>query len=248
MSNVTRETFQSLFEGGLHLLHNDVCGRCDAKIRHPLLPWIIGQRFADSRERVLFVGKPHRGLPGVLLSSGVIDPTEMVAQSLWDISWPYWSYTREIAERLYGTPDAAAHIAFTNIIKCTNVGAEDETTSATDQTTRLMAQCCISDLKVIWREIELLQPLTLVFYTYGLYREILRAVPVALEGSVREVTSEDHFVMCRSKHLGWWERTCRTSWAEDLRVLVTGHPERMGRLEFVDLLTQWIRPGPLAVD
>ena len=88
------------------------------------MPWLIGQRFSDSVERILFVGKPHRGTPGEILPSGMIDPTGMVADSLWDVSWPYWSYTREIAENLYG-PDASDFIGFTNLIKCTNVGADD---------------------------------------------------------------------------------------------------------------------------
>ena len=243
MTNVTRETFRSLFEDRLHLLQNAACERCDAQIRNPLLPWIVGERFLDAAERVIFIGKPHRGLPGELLPSGVIDPTEMVAESLWGSSWPYWSYTREVAERLYG-PHASDYIAFTNVIKCTNVGADDGSSSSADATTYRMAQCCVSDLGVIWREIEQLRPFTLVFYTYGLFRDVIKPIPVALNGSLREVTPEDHFVMCKNKHLGWWERTCRTSWTDNLRILVMGHPERMGRPEFVQLLTQWLRPNP----
>jgi len=242
MKNVTRDTFRSLFEDRLHLLQNAACERCDAQIRKPLLPWIVGARFLDSAERIMFVGKPHRGLPGELLPSGVIDPTKMVAEYLWDIGWPYWSYTREIAEHLYG-PDASDYIAFTNLIKCTNVGADDGSSSSADGTSYTMAGCCVSDLGVVWREIEEVRPLTLVFYTYGLFREVLRSVPVAIEGSLREVTPIDHFVACRNKNLGWWERICRTSWTDNLRILVMGHPERMGRAEFVRLLTKWIRPS-----
>ena len=100
MNNDTRTVFKLLFERELRLLANPVCERCDAQILHPLLPWLVGQRFSDSVERILFVGKPHRGTPGEILPSGMIDPTSMVADSLWDISWPYWSYTREIAENL----------------------------------------------------------------------------------------------------------------------------------------------------
>ena len=167
----------------------------------------------------------------------------MVAKSLWDIPWPYWSYTREVAERLYGQ-HASDYIAFTNLIKCTNVGTDDGSSSSTDVTSYKMAQCCVSDLGVIWKEVEYLRPFTLAFYTYGLFRDVIKPVPVALKGSVREVTPEDHFVICKNKRLGWWERACRTPWTDNLRILVMGHPERMGRPEFVQLLTQWLRPNP----
>lgn len=241
MNNVTRSTFGELFEHRLRLLNNVTCARCDAQIRHPLLPWIVGARFSESAERILFVGKPHRGLPGTVQSSGFIDPTDMVADSLWDVSWPYWSYTREIAERLYGE-HAADFFAFTNLVKCTNIGAEDGSPSV-DATSELMARCCVTDLGVIWKEAEQLQPRTIVFYTYGFFRALLRPIPIALDGTLREITSEGHFVPCRNKQLGWWERECDTAWTKSLRLLVVGHPERMGRPEFVGLLTSWLRPG-----
>lgn len=239
MTNVTRDAFRSLFEDRLHVLQNAACKQCDAQIRHPLLPWILGDRFSDSAERIVFVGKPHRGMPGEVLPSGVIDPTE-VAESLWRVRWAYWSYTREVAENLYG-PHAADFIALTNLIKCTNVSAND---GPADATTYRMAECCVLDLGVIWKEIEQLHPLTLVFYTHGMFPDVLGPVPVAIQGSLREVTAQGHFVECRRKRLRWWERTCSTSWTENLRILVLGHPERMGRPEFVQLLTEWIRPSP----
>lgn len=204
---------------------------------------LVGQRFSDSVERILFVGKPHRGTPGGILPSGIIDPRDMVADSLWDITWPYWSYTREIAENLYG-PDASDFIGVTNLIKCTNVRADDGELTSTDQTTYGMAESCVLKLGVIWKEVERLEARTVVFYTYGLFRDMLQDVPVALRRSIQQVTSQDHFVQCRNKRLGWWERKCRTVWTDNLRLLVVGHPERMGRTEFVELLTDWLRPNP----
>ena len=149
----------------------------------------------------------------------------------------------QIAEHLYGA-QASDYIAFTNLIKCTNVDADNVSSSSIDATTYKMAQCCVSELGVIWKEVEKLLPFTIVFYTYNLFRDVINSIPVALEGSVREVTSEDHSVICRNKRLGWWERECRTPWTDNLRILVIGHPERMGRPEFVQLLTQWLRPDP----
>jgi hypothetical protein len=81
----------------------------------------------------------------------MIDPSSIVEQ-LWNGHWPYWSYTREIAENLYGC-DAADFIAFTNLIKCTNVGADDGESKSADRTTYKMAECCVLKLGVIWQEI-----------------------------------------------------------------------------------------------
>lgn len=233
MSNSTRQTFQALFEHKLRLLRNPACDRCDASIKHPLLPWLVGSRFAEGKERIFFVGKPHRGVPGEILPSGIIDPTDDVEGGLWDYGWAYWSYTREIAERIYG-PRAMDFIVLTNLIKCTN-------TDGVDETSPTMAECCVGDLHVIWHEIALLKAKTVVFYTYSLFPWTLRDIPLADPDSIRNVTPENHTVRCRSKRLGWWERICRTEWTKSLRVLVVGHPERKGRREFVELLCRWIR-------
>lgn len=242
MNNGTRGIFEPLFDGDLHLTKNSTCNECDAQIRHPLLPWLVGHGFSETSERILFVGKPHRGTPGVILPSGLIDPTNMVADTLWDIYWPYWSYTREIAENLYGE-NAHDFIAFTNLIKCTNVNADDGESRSTDKTTYQMAECCVLKLGVIWKEIERLEARTIVFYTYGLFPEVLQDIPLATSGSIREITAREHHVQCGQKSLGWWERTCATAWTENLRILVVGHPERMLRAEFVGLLTSWLRPN-----
>lgn len=71
---------------------------------------------------IVFVGKPHRGLPDTVLPSGVIRPNEMVEGCLWNKGWPYWRYARQVAKDLHG-PSASDFIAITNLIKCTNVGA-----------------------------------------------------------------------------------------------------------------------------
>lgn len=228
-----------MFEVDLRVLRNRTCADCDARIKHPLLPWIVGSKYADESNRILFIGKPHRGMPGTVLASGIIDPT-LAVDSLWLSGWPYWSYTREIAERMYG-PDALDHIALTNIVKCTNTGAEDGSPSA-DDTSYEMADRCVRRLGALWREIDVLKPHSIVFYTFGLYRKLLRDLPFAIEPSIREVTPIDHTVGCRNKRLGWWERVCDSHWGE-IRTLVVGHPERKGRTEYIDLLANWLARG-----
>jgi hypothetical protein len=195
-----------------------------------------------SDERVLFVGKPHRGGRDQALDSGFIDPAAWVAKDLWNKPWAYWSYTREIAENLYGQ-SAFDFIAMTNCIKCTNVDTKKHGKStSTDRTTFKMAESCISKLGVIWKEIVLLKARTVIFYTFGLHRRLLEAVPITLSDTIEERTPQNHLVRCRNKWLGWWERSCKTPWTDNLRILVVGHPERMARREYVELVTNWVRP------
>lgn len=43
-----------------------------------MLPWHLGEYFFKSSQRILFVGKSHRGMPGELLPSGMLDPKKPV--------------------------------------------------------------------------------------------------------------------------------------------------------------------------
>lgn len=232
VNTVARRKFKPVFQ---RVFPNRICKSCDASVRPPLLPYWVGERFNETRERVLFVGKSHRDEPGTTLPSRIMmDATEFVPD-LWEKRWPYWRYTRDIAESLYG-PEGRDFVALTNLIKCTNV--ED---GSTDRTTYQMADCCVLQLGAIWKEIELLQPATIVFYTHRLFPDVLETIPVALTGSIRHVHPQDYSKPCGKKELGWWERTCKTAWSKRVRILVTSHPERKARQEFVRSLTDWIR-------
>ena len=236
LNNLTVSICQPLYRS-LTLVNNPICQHCDAKVKYPLLPWIIGQKFQDEEKRIVFVGKPHRGIPGNILPSRFIDPTDTIPY-LWGRKWPYWSYTREIAENIYG-PNAIDHIAFTNIIKCTNT--EDDEKITTDMTTHSMANNCILNLGVIWKEIAFLKPTKIVFYTFDLFADMLRDIPVAIPGTTHNITSQYFTKKCGEKNLHWWERRCSSSWTSDLQILITGHPERMKRNDYITLLTGWLK-------
>jgi len=234
MQNLTANTFAHLFENELRLGTNTVCKECDVdpKFKHPLLPWIVGSRFRETKERILFVGKPHRGLPESFRESGVIDATGVV-EGLWKGPWAYWNYTRNIAEQLYGE-NAGEYICFSNLIKCTN-------SNGVDATTIKMAQSCIEDLGVIWKEMEKIECRTVVFYTHKLFPRLIEEVPIAIPGSIRQITTMNHSVPCGKKKLSWWERSCDTRWCKDLRLLVVGHPERMAKRDYVRLVSEWLK-------
>jgi hypothetical protein len=73
---------------------------------------------------------------------------------------------------------------------------------------------------------------------------MLQRIPFALEGTIKEIKAKNHVVQCRNKKLGWWERICATPWTSNMRILVVGHPERMGKKEYIELLTNWLRLNP----
>jgi hypothetical protein len=236
LKNHTVDFFRAVFEGELSLLSNKTCKQCDAILKYPILPWIVGDNFLKSKEKILFVGKPHRGTPGEKLPSGILDPRAPHLNWLMNCSWPYWSYTKEILSKLYDTADPWDYCSFTNIIKCTNVGGEGSPTN--DETTYNMAKCCIKDLGVIFKEIEILKPQHIIFYTYSLYPEFLVNLPFS--DSIKEITNQNHKAKCGKKYLGWWSRVVKTTWSDDVKILVTGHPERMKKDDFVSLIINWI--------
>lgn len=239
------EQLCQLYETDLELLQNRVCLRCDAKIRHPLLPYHVGERYWNSEERILFVGKPHRGIPGTVRPSGVQDARNAAKEYFFGYSTAYWAYTRDIATRIYGDGIAAwDHIAMTNLIKCTNVEGEDPG-YAMDATTRTMAVGCVSQLQVLAHEIRLLKPRNVVCYTFSFFKDFLRDLVLEPGAAWLNVTSFNNRIECGEKTLGWWDRRCSTSWCEQLRVLVVGHPERMRKKAYTDHVVKWIKSGDM---
>lgn len=117
----------------------------------------------------------------------------------------------------------------TNIVKCTN-------TEGLDATTREMMEACVRENGVIWCEISILKPQNILFYTYKLFPEYLQAIPFQ-----KELLEEKHeFVKCGAKFMAWWERIVMTEWGR-VKLLVTYHPERMCKAEYVKLITDWVK-------
>ncbi len=240
MKNLTLEKFKTMFES-IQLSKNDICNNCDAKVKHPLLPWIVGSQFNETKEKVLFVGKPHRGEPGERLPSGILDSTKPHLDFLINCKWPYWSYTKSIAMGLFGDNDPWDYVAFTNIIKCTNVTGEN---GSFDTTSKKMAKCCIDDNGVIFSEIEELKPNCIVFFTYDLFSEHLVNLPFAFK--IDEITKKGNRVPCGMKTIGWWHRRIKTEWSDNVSILVTHHPERKKKSDYVNLILNWIKKETIA--
>jgi len=210
---------------------------CDSQYKEPLLPWVVGHKYFTENGGIFIGGKPHRGRPqgAKIRESGVIDGRDRGKQLFLRGNWHYWSYTKAILEKLYGSAeDGWDHIAFSNVVKCTS-------TSGKDKTSGNCAIQCIKKNEVIVKELELLKPRKIIFYTWSMHRKLFEEIPFAIKGSVTEHSSIHHRRKCGAKDLGWWDRTFTSTWGTKVDYLILGHPERMKKSEYVSLVSQWLK-------
>ncbi|HFD86340.1 MAG TPA: hypothetical protein ENJ35_01540 [Gammaproteobacteria bacterium] len=188
-----------IYEDELNIPNNQYCQQCDSAYKQPLLPWVIGKQYFTKEGGVFFGGKPHRSTPmnSSVRSSGIIDARGRGRELFSESKWPYWSYTKAILERRYGSSELGyEHIAFSNVVKCTS-------TRGTDKTSLGCATQCIKNNGVIFEEIRLLRPRKIVFYTWSMHRGLFKEIPFSKEGSVVEHTDGRFKKLCGAKRLGW---------------------------------------------
>lgn len=233
----------------LALGENPTCQECrqcggEYMIEKPLSLWQAGAKFAEDSRRILFVGKTARGHVGDEETYRVIDATAWANQAIDGTepakagSWPYWSYTREIIERVHGTPiqEAWERVAFTNLLKCNNNSGED----STDTTPWQLKVNCLERLRVFQREVEILQPLAIVLYTGWAYDAFLAEALFGPSWRDEPGLGKAFTKPCGNKSLPWWEGRFQTEGHPPCRVLRTGHPERKNRQDFVALVAGWL--------
>ena len=67
----------NIYENQLNIPQNEACNNCDSEYKQPLLPWQIGKKYFTEKGGIFIAGKPHRGTPGTVRPSGVIDGREV---------------------------------------------------------------------------------------------------------------------------------------------------------------------------
>ncbi|MBE9501876.1 MAG: hypothetical protein KAX23_04700 [Dehalococcoidia bacterium] len=218
---------------------NPICKDCIAKheamgrpLYKPASIWHVGNKFEDDENKIIFVGKPARGELGMETGHGYIDTRECGEKLFFEKSWPYWSYTREIASRIYGTSEEGwEHIAFTNIVKCNN-------SDTTDAATTEMKENCLNKLGVLWREIEVLKPKRIIFYTHWFYDDYIDRFRFG--DYYQDKASRTHTIPNGKKVVSWWHREFLHNDRVAIRFLRTSHPERQQREGFVGKIVNWI--------
>ena len=216
---------------------NATCNECRANcgtVTNALGPWVSCD--TDNRgESVLFVGKVARGdCIGEQVAPFLEDVGNFGAEYIAKSSWPFWAYTREIIEAVYGDlQHGLRNVSFTNIVKCNN-----ETTA--DTTSGSAKAFCIRQNRFIWKEIEHIRPRIVVFYTHTAYDDYIDEFMPSYAANFSDF--RDCYVPVGEKQMPWWERVFSdANHNVVLRLLRVGHPERKKRKYFVKAVSEWIK-------
>lgn len=204
----------------------NLCRKENPELSKPISIWHVGEQYTESEHQVLFVGKVARGSieqdAGCI--NGVLDGTGVAEDLYHSVSWPFWSYTKAIANELYGENDAWGKIAMTNMVKC-NVS------ETTDTTTEMNKKNCAEYLR---RELELLCPKNIIFYTNERYDD-------AVTSLFDQIENADYCdVPCGQKQMHLWKFTGRIG-EHVMRAMRAGHPERMQKEDYTNRLIRFIR-------
>ena len=202
------------------------CRKENPGLSKPISIWHVGDRYSVSEHRVLFVGKAARGSIEQDAGSinGVLNGTAVAGQLYHAVGWPFWSYTKAIANELYGEGDAWEKIAMTNMVKCNASETVDTTTGAAKWN-------CAGYLR---REIELLLPKNIVFYTNAWYDDAVASLFDRIEDPDRRD------VPCGQKQMHLWSFSGVIG-GHTMRVLRAGHPERMQKADYTGQIIAFIR-------
>ena len=206
-----------------------ICEECHKK-EHLSLPigcWCVGSDFNKTSKRILFVGKNARNNPGTI-EDGFRNPFQYTRESLWNKSWPYWSYTRAITQRIFGD-DSIEHIAFTNIVKCNNSGGKDTTSD-------FVKSNCILNLKVLQQELKVIHPTHIIFYTSWYYDDY---IPNVFD---RYNIHYNGFKDIGKRKMPWQE-AISTLGNQTFHVLRVGHPQCKKKSDFVYEISKWLEPA-----
>lgn len=232
----------------MNLGRNPTCQLCKDGVRKlghrdfygPISLWQVGRSFQEDSYRIVLVGKTARGdahgdAEEDLAANGYINVTTVADDWIRRPFSAYWGYVAEFCRRLYDSDSVDEgwdRIAFTNLVKC-NVSM------TVDRTPPIMAENCMSNLRVIWKELELIRPRHVIFITGPSYDDHVSRFPLGLR--VEEITQRDHRIRNGGKWMRWWERECYDGDALVCRVLRTSHPERQRKDGFVGKLVDWVR-------
>jgi len=208
-----------------------ICNECrseNTELSRPVSVWQIGSQFDTSIHKLLFVGKNARGAPGDIRTGKVVlDSTDRGEDLFYNESWAYWSYTKEISERVEGE-SPWEKIAFTNMVKCNN-------SNTTDTTSNEMKMHCILENKILIKEILHINPDVIVFYTSTDYDDYIEK----MFSDIFILHGEDVDRLIGKKLIPWWEFDVQLN-DHPVRCLRTGHPERKKKVDFVNAVSEFV--------
>lgn len=241
MNNIEKQLFEKYKQ--MQLAENEYCKECrnkikqiidtkpEGKISKPVCCWFVGNNYATNKKRILFIGKNARGYwcekgeEGEIIAFQDARQVNDERKPLWEVSWPYWSYTKAITQQIFGS-DSLENVAFTNLIKCNFSGDKDTTTG-------FMKDCCINKVGVVKEEIKIIKPTHIVIFSGTSYDE-------QIKNMFDKITvKNEKNVTVGKKTMPWFEAEVVLQ-NSSIKLLRIGHPERMKKDEFINLVTDWL--------
>lgn len=210
----------------IQLGSSEICQNCKNNTHGLSLPvpfWFVGKKFSENDEKLLFVGKNARGNPGEIIENYL--DCRKNAEELWNGSYAYWSYIRNITEHIFGN-DLMDNIAFTNIVKCNS-------SVTVDTTSDLIKSNCIKDLQVLRKEIKLIEPKKIIFLTSWDYDGYMKYIFDEIEEGINTE------IKIGKKTMPWWGFKGKLN-KTNIEVLRIGHPERKNKKDYVNAVVNWI--------
>lgn len=218
---------------------NSICKKC--RIENdidtiPLGPYLVPDNDSNPDDRIMFIGKTARGDSiGELIADMIEDVSEFGNKFIRESSWAFYSYTNEIIETYFGNfEDGIKNIAFSNMVKCNNSSMEDETTYATKK-------CCVDQNRFIWKEVNIIKPKRIIFYTHYNYDDFIEDYRPDNCSSIKDVINKTKRVKIGSKTVLHWHREF---YGENNKLLLsflrTSHPMMKDRKDFIRNILSWL--------
>jgi|JI6StandDraft_1071083.scaffolds.fasta_scaffold64287_2 hypothetical protein len=222
---------------------NEICKVCnkDKKLEKPLSIYFIGEQFNSSKDTILFVGKTAVGGEeiGDFIDDTFTDATDFGKISLnlterYSRQRAFYFYTNEIVKRHYGSYDEGCKsIALTNIVKCNNA-------STIDKTTNSIKDNCINKLGIIWKEVEILNPKRIIFYTGRHYDDFIN--------NFRPVDFSSYIDIAHDENSFWWHRQFKDKSGKTIcDVLRIYHPDYIRHIkgnpkeQYISKVVTWLK-------
>ncbi len=202
----------------------------------PLTPYLFPSDDSLPENRIMFIGKTARGDGiGDYIDDTIEDVTKFGNEFIRESSWAFYSYTREIIETYFGDlEEGIKNISFSNMVKCNN-------SSMTDETTYEAKVCCVDKNQFIWKELNIINPKRIIFYTHYYYDNFIEQYRPNNCTSIKDITDKKERVDIGEKTSLFWHREFYDK--DDNLIctfLRTSHPMMKNREDFVESILQWL--------
>jgi hypothetical protein len=225
----------------ISLGENEICNECkkEGDIEIPLSIYYVGKNL-PCNDSVFFIGKTAVGGEGIgpIINSLFTDSTSFGEESLDGLERmskirAYYSYTHDIIKNYYGSYEMGKNnVALSNIVKCNN-------TTTNDSTDNRRKEYCINTLKTIWKEVDLISPKNIIFYTNTYYDDFIDAFRPELCTNFEDII--DSNIKIGKKNVPWWHRRFYDKKGYVIcNLLRLSHPQRMKKDEYVARVVEWL--------